>query len=208
MNGASGGGEWAAGEEWIEPDWAEFNSEGDPIPVSVPEFRGALMTFPAGSGLGWDGIHPRARDRLDDTTIQLLISLLMTCERLGKWPMAIQLVIVVLLLKTDGGWRPIGLLPFLPRIWMRVRRPIVLQWEQIQARPYLYAGAAKGATVAAWKQAARGERAHLWKTSYGQGLLDLVKAFERIQHKHLVRQAVELGYPMWMVRLSIATYRI
>lgn len=48
----------------------------------------------------------------------------------------------------------------------------------------------------------------MWKTSYGQGLLDLVKAFERIQHKHLVKQAVKLGYPMWMVRLSIATYRI
>ena len=84
------------------------------------------MTFPSGSGLGWDGIHPKALDRLDDATIQLLIDLLGICERLGKWPMAIQLVIVVLLPKTDGGWRPIGLLPVLPRIWMRVRRPIVL----------------------------------------------------------------------------------
>jgi hypothetical protein len=41
--------------------------------------------------------------------------------------------------------------------------------------------------VAAWKQSARGERAHLWGTAYGQVLLDLVKAFERIQHKHLVQ---------------------
>ena len=73
------------------------------MPVSVPEFRGALMTFPAGSGLGWDGIHPRALDRLDDATIQLLIDLLGICERLGKWPLAIQLVIVVLLPKNDGG---------------------------------------------------------------------------------------------------------
>ena len=178
------------------------------MPVSVPEFRGALMTFPAGSGLGWDGIHPRALDRLDDVTIQLLIDLLWICERLGKWPMAIQLVIVVLLPMNGGGWCPIGLLPVLPRIWMRVRRPVVMLWERVQARPYLYAGAAKGATVAAWKQAARGERANLWKTSYGQGLLDLVEAFERVQHKRLVRQAVKLGYPMWMVRLSIATYRI
>ena len=75
-----------------------------------------------------------------------------------------------------------------------------------QAVPVCWGG--EGATVAAWKQAARGERAHLWKTSYGQGLLDLVKAFERIQHRHLVKQALKLRYPMWMVRLSIATYRI
>ena len=85
---------------------------------------------------------------------------------------------------------------------------MTLHWEKFQSRDYLYAGAAKGATVAAWKQAARGERAHLWKTSYGQALLDLVKAFERINHKHLVRQAIKLGYPMWMIRLSIATYRM
>ena len=34
----------------------------------------------------------------------------------------------------------------------------------------------------------------MWGTSYGQGLLDLVQAFERIQRKHLVQQAVKLGY--------------
>ena len=105
-------------------------------------------------------------------------------------------------------WRPFGLLPFLPRIWMRVRRPVTLQWEAAQSRQYLYAGAANGTTVAAWKQSARGERAHLWGTSYGQTLLDLVKAFERIQHKHLVQQAATLGYRMWLIRLSLATYRM
>ena len=145
------------------------------------------MPFPAGAGLGWDNIHPRAFDRLSDEQIQMLIDLIAMCERSGRWPSAIDLVVIVLLPKAEGGWRPIGLLPFLPRIWMRVRRPVTLQWEQAQSRPYLYAGAAKGATVAAWKQAARGERAHLWGTSFGQALLDLVKAFERIQHRHLVR---------------------
>ena len=37
-------------------------------------------------------------------------------------------------------------------------------------------------TVAAWKQAARAELAATLGTSYGQVLLDLVKAFERIPH--------------------------
>ena len=90
---------------------------------------------------------PRALDRLSDEQIQIPIDLIAMCERSGRWPSAIDLVVIVLLPKPDGGWPPIGLLPFLPRIWMRV------------TRPYLYAGAAKGATVAAWKQAARGERA-------------------------------------------------
>ena len=52
------GGEWAAGEQWSEPDWTEFEGDEDPLPISAPEFRWALMTLPAGTGLGWDGIHP------------------------------------------------------------------------------------------------------------------------------------------------------
>ena len=202
------GGEWAVGEQWSEPDWSQFTVNEDPLPASVAEFRRACMTFPAGTGLGWDAIHPRALCRLDDAVIQAIIDLLITCEKSGRWPTMTDLVVVVLLPKTDGGWRPIGLLPFLPRVWMRVRRPVTLAWEAKRNRKYLYAGAAKGATVGAFKQAARAERAHLFGTSYAQVLLDLVKAFERIQHWHLVQQAAKLGYPRWLIRLSIATYRM
>ena len=78
----------------------------------MPEFRWAIMTFPAGTGLGWDGIHPRALDRLDDAAIQALIDLVIACEKLGRWPTITEMVVVVLLPKPDGDWRPIGLLPF------------------------------------------------------------------------------------------------
>ena len=118
------GAEWAVGEQWCEPDWSEFTVNEDPLPVSVADFRRACMTFPAGTGLGWDAIHPRALNRLDDATIQALIDLLIVCEKSGKWPTATDLVVIVLLPKSDGGWRPIGLMPFLPRVWMRVRRPV------------------------------------------------------------------------------------
>ena len=39
-------------------------------------------------------------------------------------------------------------------------------------------------------------------------LLDLVKAFERIPHWVLVREARRLGYPLWLIRLSLATYKL
>ena len=83
-----------------------------------------------------------------------------------------QLVIIVLLAKADGGYRTIGLIPALPRIWMRARRSAAKHWEDAQARVYLYAGAAKGATVAAWKQAARAEFASALHVGYGQALLE------------------------------------
>ena len=140
--------------------------------------------------------------------LEAVIELLQRCEKEGQWPLAVRLVVIVLLSKSDGGFRPIGLLPLLPRIWMRARRDAAQQWERANARDYLYASEAKGATVAAWKQAARAELAVSLGTSYGQVLLDLVKAFERIPHWVLVREAKRLGYPLWLIRLSLATYRL
>ena len=85
-------------------------------------------------------------------------------------------VVIALLPTPDGGFRPIGLIPLLPRVWMRVRRIVARQGEASCQRKYLFAGAAKGSTVAAWQQAARAEIAATLGTSYVQILLDLVKA--------------------------------
>ena len=110
--------------------------------------------------------------------------------------------------KTDGGFRPIGLLPHLPRIWMRARRDEAKQWEIRCNRDFLYAGSGRGSTVAAWKQAARGELAAAAGKKYAQVLLDLVKAFERIPYRVLRREADNLGYPLRLLKLAIATYKL
>ena len=68
----------------------------------------------------------------------------------------------------------------------------------MQYRPYLYGGKSMGADVAAWQQAAMAELAATMrhKVGYAQVLLDLVKAFDRIPHWLLVREAIELGFPL------------
>ena len=38
---------------------------------------------------------------------------------------------------------------------MRIRRTVAQEWELLNKRSYLYAGAGKGAPIATWKQAAR-----------------------------------------------------
>ena len=87
-------------------------------------------------------------------------------------------------------------MPFLPGIWCRARKEVTTEWERLNQHPFLYAGKGMGADVAAWKQAARAElaAAATFKVGYGQALLDLVKAFDRIPHWLLVQEAVALGY--------------
>lgn len=43
---------------------------------------------------------------------------------------------------------------------------------------------------------------------FAQGLLDLVKAYERIPHWVLLWEALRHGYPVWLLELSIAVYRL
>jgi hypothetical protein len=181
---------------------------------ALPDFltdavRRAAHTFPARTGLGWDKLHPRVVCRRGDDAILALIRIFILCELLGDWPSAIGVVIICLLPKPDGGRRPIGLLPSVIRWWMRARLQVAQQWQAANERPYFYAGPRKGAEVAAWKQAARAELASCSSmTSHVNAMLDMVKAFERVPHQWLARQSGRYDYPMRILRLSIATYRL
>ena len=62
--------------------------------------------------------------------------------------------------------------------------------------------------MAAWKQAAKAEIARATGAGYAQILLDMVKAFERIPYHVLLREANRLGYPLRLLRLAIATYKM
>ena len=65
-----------------------------------------------------------------------------------------------------------------------------------------------GAQHAAWQVAFRAEVAAHSQLQYAQSLLDLVKAFEKIPHVHVYRAARKHGYNLWLLRLSLAAYRL
>ena len=188
------GAQWAANTRHDQLDWPE-ETEMLP-PMSLERFKSALFSFAAGTGLGWDGVHPRALLRLSDPMLRRWMAVMLKCEREGLWPQHVGVVVIVLLPKGDGTFRPIGLLPHLPRVWMRARRDEAKQWENSCDRKFLYAGTGRGSTVAAWKQAARAEVAAASGEKYAQVLLDLVKAFERIPYRVLLREALRLNYPL------------
>ena len=201
-------GHWACDTDMPPCQWP---ADLGPLPpmLELELLRQVLTTFPDGLGLGWDSIHPRSLLRLSDQVLMALLRLLFLYEATGEWPGLTTAVIVALLPKTSPGLRPIGLFPWLPKIWTRVRRQEATRWEIANDRPYLYAGQGKGANVATWTQAARAEHAASapLPLAYGMTLLDLVKAFDTVPWHILVREARRLGYNLWILRLSIAAYK-
>ncbi len=90
---------------------------------------------------------------------------------------------------------------------MWARRSATRTWQRVCDYPWMYAGEALGADSAAWKRAASAEVASHQGAIYAQFLEDLVKAFERMRRGALVYEAMQLGYPLALLRLSFAAYR-
>ena len=201
---------WA--DLWDEemPYDAFVDPHGSPTlpPLRVHDLRTAALSFPAGTGLGADNIAPRALARLSDEALKGLCAILMAAELLGRWPAMALMVLIVLLPKPDGGRRPIGLFPVIVRVWARARSHIARQWEADNPRPGLYGGPAMGAQKAAWQAGFHAEAAALTRSNYAQALLDLVKAFEKVPHDVVFRLAQKRGFNLWLVRLSVASYRL
>ena len=65
-----------------------------------------------------------------------------------------------------------------------------------------------GAQKAAFQISFAAEAAAMSNNEFGAGLLDLVKAFETVPHHILVQIAIELGYPLVLLRLCFASYRL
>ena len=76
--------EWGAGMQLPEVSWPVDLGPAPP-PLSMTALRDALIAFPAGTGLGWDDLHPRALLRLPNDTLEALLRLLLACESQGRW---------------------------------------------------------------------------------------------------------------------------
>ena len=152
-------------------------------------------------------MHPKALGRLLGGMLDELGRILGAAEDQGSWNEAVGFVITALIPKGDGGWRPIGLLPTVLRVWARVRGVTVGDWEATQERSYLFGGRGKGAQLAAWKFAARAEAARLDRAECAAVLLDLEKAFDKVPHHHVVAAARKWQYPLKVLRLSLDGYR-
>ena len=196
---------WNEADTYIEP-LADIVAE--PLRQLLPwAIIRACETFPLNTGLGGDNISPSEVLRLSTEAIESLAVLFMVFESLGTWAKVMEFVIIVLLPKTDGGRRPIGLFCSTVRIWMRARVDDIRAWEQANALPSIFGGEGMGAQKAAWQIAFTAETAALTRVDFAGSLVDLVKAFETVPHHVLAAAARALGYPIVLLRLCLMVYR-
>ena len=200
------GGHWGEGLDIATSVMHGGSPENEMSKITVTRLEQAVKSFPARTGLGWDAVHPRAIARLPHSLKVGLVGIFEDAEQNGRWPVQSDEVVVTLLPKPVGGFRPINLFGMLQRVWTRLRREDARAWEKKHDRAYLYAGKGRSANNVAWVMAARAELAASKKIEYAQVQLDLVKAFEFVRHDKLYEGAASLGYLARMLELSTAAY--
>ena len=128
--GSSGEYRWGTGKQRTEPNWPK---ELPPFPLGLPlqMLMAACKTFPQRDRPGV-GRHPPPGPMPATGAPALGHHFNHAWSRVvaatglrpwdGWWWSSFQ--------KPDGGRRPIGLLPLLPRVWSRVRRDVASTWER------------------------------------------------------------------------------
>ncbi len=176
--------------------------------ISPSEFREASRSFKKTTAVAYDGIHCRHYSLLCDEALETLGALLETCELLGTLPKQSRLVVTPLLEKPKGGFRPIAIYVSLYRLWAKTRRGAAVAWEASHSRSYFSSSKGNGPCDTTWRQGVRQE-AQLCRGGAAACLYwDLETFYESIDRSRLLARAESSGFPMPVLRLSLAAYSV
>ncbi len=101
-------------------------------------------------------------------------------------------IMLCLLPKASGGWRLIGLLNTVYRLWARLRSPISAAWFGALGRDYLAFGQGKAADDAAFEIALEAEASGEAGTSITT-VGDLEKGFDMESHSRAISAGAKHG---------------
>ena len=108
-----------------------------------------------------------------------------------------------LLPKAKGGYRTIGVMLAIQRLWSRARRIEADEWEHRNFRAYFAAGSGSSPVDIVWRQAVRQE-ARAAEGSQALLVLDDLEAFyEVIDREVLLREAVPVDIPIEIAKAAI-----
>ena len=104
-------------------------------PIEPLQIWAAAKHLKLDTGLGIDLVDPFLFKNLSRRGAQELCDILNRIETEVMWPEH-PLNLIVLMGKPGGGCRPIALMPMLYRLWTKIRRPYMRDWEADNKGPW------------------------------------------------------------------------
>ena len=140
----------------------------------------------------------------------------MVIERYRTWPRNVMHTLLVQLPKADGlGFRLIGLLSTIFRIWGRLRQPYFRKWEEsIRTAVDFSARGGNGAIDTVWDNAFEEELCAAQGRKVASSISDLSKFYERICHDLLLHECRNLTcsdfcsipFPLLLAEMCVLNY--
>ncbi len=185
--------------------WSEAVVE--PLPRPTPEeIRAASRSFSHRTAVTFDGFAMRHYELMSDDALSLVADHVEIMERSGEMPPQLAMVPMPMLEKPRGGHRAIANFASLYRLWTRLRREVVRQWEHSNEREYFAAGKGRSPHDTVWRQAARAEAAVSRGEQSAAVLWDLASFFETIRREPLWHKARRLGFPPAVAKVAFHAY--
>ena len=187
--------------------WRSHKSAGPKRPrITADEVARASRSFPTDTSMGCDSFPPSAIASMSEELRGCIADFLNLAEKEGAWPEKATAALMHLIPKTDGGRRPIGVLPSIVRIWERVRKPVIQAWLEENSRNYDWASQGRSSEGAAWHQSLIDEAATANGLASASTLMDLAKAFEMISLHHVWAAGIRHGFPLDLLVLILEAF--
>ena len=155
------------------------------------------------TAVGIDQWSPAQWKALSPEAIDGITYLFQYIEEYGVWPGHLYYNIIVLMGKPTGGSRPIALMPMLYRLYTKIRRPQIVQWELAHQGPWDAAVKGSSALRAGLLSMLRDEMAVRLRLDTLITLWDMEKFYDNIDIAYLIQEAITLDYDVTLLNLGL-----
>ena len=177
-------------------------------PIDADDVRKCMAGAPAKAAVGSDQWRPHDWASLPDEGIHDVVQLLHKIEEKGRWPEQVLCDLVVFIGKPTPvpSERPISLTSGLYRLWCKLRKPLIEEWEGKAAGFWDRAIAGSSALQAALARELRHEIAHHVGACTGGVYFDMAKFYDTLQPDIVLEKAAGLGFPPLVLRLALMVH--
>ena len=173
--------------------------------ISGDEVRAAGRSFKAKTS-NPTGLHPKHFGLISRNAATGFAHILNLVELVGDFAADGQLVGAGLIRKPDGKRRQIGIYNSDFRIYGKVRRQCLRNWERGLKCANFNVAAGRSTTDAVWRRAARAEAGVAKGQAAVATFSDLQSFYEFVSWDILAANAARVGYPLAVLRVTVASY--